>query len=199
MVNAPPSFFASSLPARRLPRTFCATVSPPSQRPPPRRRASLGMSTIKEGLSSLVEVVVEVPKWSFVKRSQNGIIDFVSPLPCLFNYGSVPIIPAPDGDPLDAIILGKRLPLGHQGIVRVKGIIKFTDAGLVDNKLICTQRKSGNCSGDSGPEISEDLSVFDLLVLHSFFNVYAVGKNWLNIVQGKQNGPTSYGGYEIYK
>jgi hypothetical protein len=100
-------------------------------------------STIKEGLSSLVEVVVEVPKWSFVKRSQNGIIDFVSPLPCLFNYGSVPIIPAPDGDPLDAIILGKRLPLGHQGIVRVKGIIKFTDAGLVDNKLICTQRKPG--------------------------------------------------------
>jgi hypothetical protein len=47
------------------------------------------------------------------------------------------------GDPLDAIILGKRLPLGHQGIVRVKGIIKFTDAGLVDNKLICTQRKPG--------------------------------------------------------
>ncbi len=43
MANAPPSFFASSLPARRLPRTFCATVSPPSQRPPPQRRASLGM------------------------------------------------------------------------------------------------------------------------------------------------------------
>jgi inorganic pyrophosphatase len=100
-------------------------------------------STREKGLSSLVEVVVEVPKWSFVKRSQNGIIDFVSPIPCLFNYGSVPIIPAPDGDPLDAIILGKRLPLGHQGIVRVKGIIKFTDAGLVDNKLICTQRKPG--------------------------------------------------------
>jgi hypothetical protein len=57
----------------------------------------------------------------------------------------------------------------------------------------------GNCSGDSGPEISEDLSVLDLLVLHSVFNVYAVGKSWLNIVQGKQNGPTSYGGYELYK
>jgi hypothetical protein len=43
MANAPPSLFASSLPTRRLPRTFCATVSSPSQRPPPPRRASLGM------------------------------------------------------------------------------------------------------------------------------------------------------------
>jgi hypothetical protein len=43
MANAPPSLFASSLPARRLPRTFCATVSFPFQRPPPQRRASLGM------------------------------------------------------------------------------------------------------------------------------------------------------------
>jgi hypothetical protein len=105
MANAP-SLFASSLPARRLPRTFCATVSSPSQRPLPQRRASLGMSTREEGLSSLVEVVVEVPKWSFVKRSQNGIIDFVSPIPCLFNYGSVPIIPAPDGIPIFLLLLG---------------------------------------------------------------------------------------------
>ncbi len=63
-------------------------------------------STREEGLSSLVEVVVEVPKWSFVKRSQNGIIDFVSPIPCLFNYGSVPIIPAPDGIPIFLLLLG---------------------------------------------------------------------------------------------
>jgi len=43
MANAPPSLFAASLPDRRLPRTFCATVSSPSERPPPQRRASLGM------------------------------------------------------------------------------------------------------------------------------------------------------------
>jgi inorganic pyrophosphatase len=63
-------------------------------------------STREEGLSSLVEVVVEVPKWSFAKRSQNGVIDFVSPIPCLFNYGSVPIIPAPDGIPIFLLFLG---------------------------------------------------------------------------------------------
>lgn len=67
-------------------------------------------STREEGLSSLVEVVVEVPKWSFVKRSQNGIIDFVSPVPCPFNYGSVPIIPAPDGIPIFLLLLG---PCSH--------------------------------------------------------------------------------------
>jgi hypothetical protein len=51
MANAP-SLFASSLPARRLPRTFCATVSSPSQRPLPQRRASLGMVCVYTAASN---------------------------------------------------------------------------------------------------------------------------------------------------
>ena len=38
-----------------------------------------------------VEVVIEVPRGSFLKRGSTGHIDFISPLPCPFNYGSVPI------------------------------------------------------------------------------------------------------------
>jgi inorganic pyrophosphatase len=38
-----------------------------------------------------VEVVIEVPRGSFLKRRSTGHIDFISPLPCPFNYGSVPI------------------------------------------------------------------------------------------------------------
>ena len=43
------------------------------------------------------------------------------------------------GDPLDALILGNPLPYGYEGKVKVRGVMKFIDAGLVDDKLICTQ------------------------------------------------------------
>ncbi len=36
-----------------------------------------------------VEEVIEVPRGSFVKRGSRGEFDFLSPLPCPFNYGSV--------------------------------------------------------------------------------------------------------------
>jgi hypothetical protein len=36
-----------------------------------------------------VEVLIEIPRGSFVKRGSTGHVDFVSPLPCPFNYGSV--------------------------------------------------------------------------------------------------------------
>ncbi|CAI7736936.1 unnamed protein product [Closterium sp. NIES-53] len=44
-----------------------------------------------------VQVVVEVPKGSFVKRHPDGAIDYVGCVPCPFNYGSVPSILALDG------------------------------------------------------------------------------------------------------
>lgn len=47
-----------------------------------------------------MEIVVEVPKGSFVKRLPDGAVDYVGPMPSPFNYGSVPAIPAPDGNPL---------------------------------------------------------------------------------------------------
>ena len=37
-----------------------------------------------------LEVVIEIPRGSFLKRGSSGRIDFVSPLPCPFNYGSAP-------------------------------------------------------------------------------------------------------------
>ncbi len=60
-----------------------------------------------------VDVVIEVPKGSFLKRGSTGHIDFVSPLPCPFNYGSVPKYLGLEGDLLDAVVLGPRLPLGR--------------------------------------------------------------------------------------
>ena len=37
-----------------------------------------------------VDVVIEVTRGSFLKRGSTAHVDFVSPLPCPFNYGSVP-------------------------------------------------------------------------------------------------------------
>ena len=66
-----------------------------------------------------VEVVIEVPRGSFLKRGSSGSIDFVSPLPCPFNYGAVPTLLGLEGDLLDALVLGPRLRLGtrtRQGV-----------------------------------------------------------------------------------
>ncbi|MFY0541612.1 hypothetical protein [Nannocystis pusilla] len=35
-------------------------------------------------------VKIEYPRWSVVKRRSDGSVDFVSPLPCPYNYGHVP-------------------------------------------------------------------------------------------------------------
>jgi len=65
-----------------------------------------------------IDVVIEVPRGSFLKRGSTGHIDFVSPLPCPFNYGSVPNYLGLEGDLLDALVLGPRLPFGTR--IRVK-------------------------------------------------------------------------------
>lgn len=85
-----------------------------------------------------VEVVIEVPRGSFLKRGSSGRVDFVSPLPCPFNYGSVPNYLGLEGDLLDALVLGPRLPFGTRIRVRAWGAVTLTDRGLSDDKLICS-------------------------------------------------------------
>ena len=78
----------------------------------------------------LVEVVIEIPRWSLLKRGSTGRIDFVSPLPCPYNYGSVPSHLGLEGDLLDALVLGPRLPRGTRLRVPVRGAVGLTDRGL---------------------------------------------------------------------
>ena len=85
-----------------------------------------------------VEVVIEVPRGSFLKRGSTGHIDFVSPFPCPFNYGSVPQYLGGEGDLLDALVLGPRLPVGARLRVRAWGAVTLTDRGLSDDKLVCS-------------------------------------------------------------
>jgi inorganic pyrophosphatase len=85
-----------------------------------------------------VEVVIEIPKGSFLKRGSTGHVDFVSPLPCPFNYGSVPNFVGLEGDLLDALVLGPRLPVNTLLRVKAWGAVTLTDRGMSDDKLVCS-------------------------------------------------------------
>ena len=86
-----------------------------------------------------VEVLIEIPRGSFFKRGSTERIDFVSPFPCPFNYGSVPQYVGLEGDLLDAVVLGPRLPLGARVRVMAWGAVILTDRGMTDDKLICSE------------------------------------------------------------
>ena len=85
-----------------------------------------------------VEVIIEIPKGSFIKRGSTGHVDFVSPLPCPFNYGSVPSYVGLEGDLLDALVLGPRLQAGTRLHVKAWGAVTLTDRGMSDDKLVCS-------------------------------------------------------------
>ena len=117
----------------------------------------------------LVDVIIEVPRGSFLKRDSNGKLDFISPLPCPFNYGSIPAFIGMDGDLLDAVVLGPRLPVGKKLSVYAWGSIGMIDGGEHEDKLICayspiTPRKQ------------------QLILL--FFMIYAKAKYLLNLISG---------------
>lgn len=124
-------------------------------------------------------VIIDVPRGSFVKRNDDGSIDFVSPFPSPFNYGHVPGTVADDGQALDAVVLGPRLPRGARASVIVRATIDFVDAGASDPKRICSDRP---------------LDVRDRRRVEGFFRRYAVVKRLINRVRGEQ-GPTRYLGW----
>lgn len=115
-----------------------------------------------------VDVVIEIPRGGFVKRGSSGDIDFVSPLPCPFNYGSVPQFVGREGDLLDAVVLGPRLPRGTHVRIRAWGAVSLTDRGMTDDKLICSHRP-----------LTDAARAFVL----GFFRFYAKAKGVLNFVR----------------
>ena len=126
------------------------------------------------------EVLVESPRWSVVKRRADGGVDFISPLPCPYNYGCIPGLRSGDGDPLDVVVLGPRLRRGERLRVPVVGVIGFLDAGEADPKVICSARP---------------LRVVDRVGLAAFFRVYALFKRGLYLVRGRRSGDTRYLGW----
>jgi inorganic pyrophosphatase len=115
-----------------------------------------------------LDVVIEIPRGSFLKRGSTGELDFISPFPCPFNYGSAPRYLGLDQDLLDAVVLGPRLPAGMKLRVKVWGAITLRDRGMVDDKLICSQ---------------EAPAPWMRAWLLRFFGFYAMCKGMLNFVR----------------
>ncbi len=126
-----------------------------------------------------VEVVIEIPRGSFLKRGSSGHVDFISPFPCPFNYGCVPNYIGGEGDLLDAVVLGPRLPLGTRVRVRAWGAIGLSERFMYDDKLICS---------------AEPLRDSQRRAALRFFHFYAFCKGWLNFWRGRQ-GPSRCEGW----
>jgi inorganic pyrophosphatase len=131
-------------------------------------------------LPDRVRVLIEVPRFSFVKREAGGGVDFVSPVPCPFNYGCVPGARAPDGDPPDALVLGSRVAAGVELDAEVWAVVRFVDDDVRDDKLVCGARRPSDV---------------ELAAVGAFFRVYARARAGLNALAGRQ-GRTAYEGVE---
>jgi len=115
-----------------------------------------------------VDVVIEIPRGSFLKRGSTGRIDFISPFPCPFNYGSVPNYLGQEGDLLDALVLGPRLPAGTRIRLRAWGAVILRDRGMVDDKLVCS---------------AHPLTTEERRFVLQFFHFYAKCKGLLNFLR----------------
>ena len=118
-----------------------------------------------------LEVVIEVPRGSFLKRGSTGRLEFISLFPCPFNYGSVDAYLGVEGDLLDAVVLGPRLPRGTRVTVQALGAVGLIDRGLHDDKIICGNRPIG------------PRERFFILL---FFRFYARCKTLLNLLGGQR-------------
>jgi len=115
--------------------------------------------------------VIESPRGSFVKRLADGGVDFVSPLPCPYNYGSLPGTVGGDGDPIDAIVLGPRLRVGTRVSLPVVAEVDFVDEGQIDTKLVLS---------------ATPLTRGQRRALIAFFTLYVLAKRGLARVRGRQ-------------
>lgn len=119
-------------------------------------------------------VIVEVRSGGFVKRGPLGTIDFLSPVPCPFNYGSVEGSLAEDGDPQDAIVLGG--PVDRLARVRCTpvAVVRFVDGGVRDDKWVCRPL------GDEA-----ELTDAERQALVRFFRLYGATKRLRGRLRGR--------------
>ena len=127
-----------------------------------------------------VTVTIEVPRGGLVKRRADGTVDYVSPVPCPFDYGAVLDLQGGDGDPLDAIVLGGAYAIGDTVSVPVRAVVRFLDAGATDDKLVCSER------------VVTDADRTRILL---FFRIYSQAKRWMYRIAGR-SGETRLVGWE---
>ena len=106
--------------------------------------------------SGVINVVVEIPKWSTLKIEWNrklAIFELDRVEPSIFakpvNYGFIPQTLDEDGDELDALVLtNDPIPTGVALKAKVVGIMNFEDDSEMDHKVIVVPDDDRN-TGDA--------------------------------------------------
>lgn len=111
-------------------------------------------------------------KWSFIKRDDDGDVDYISPLPCPFNYGSILGTVSEEGDRMDAIVMGGKIRKDHNIKLNPLAEVVFYDAGNYDPKMVFS--------------LNNKLSFLDKLGIRLFFMFFSIAKTLLNKVRRKQ-------------
>lgn len=139
-------------------------------------------------MAEALEVIIEIQAWSFRKTvlQPDGSlrVEFWSPLPCPFNYGTAVGMPSADGDGQDVIVIGGRLRPGARLSVTPRLRVVFSDQGLPDDKLVA--RWDGRALG-----------LADHLGVRVFCFVYTLFKRLRYLLQGRARGVTGVRGYEM--
>jgi inorganic pyrophosphatase len=130
-------------------------------------------------------VVVETPKWSFIKfehRKEGFTRAFISPLPTPFNYGYIEGTLGEDGAPVDVIVLGETLRTGERLDMGLIGKVRFIDDSKRDDKYITSidgRRREKT--------------------IHIFFRIYAIAKVIMGLVLYRRWTHSRFQGIEWFQ
>jgi len=122
--------------------------------------------------------IIEIPAGGDIKYERDAegriFVDRFLPLPVVYpvNYGGIPGTRAGDGDELD-ILVHTRAPImpGARIQVRVIGVLRMTDAGEADDKIIAVPASSVDPTYDSVRSIT-DLPEAERARITNFFRLY---------------------------
>jgi inorganic pyrophosphatase len=174
--------------------TSCARLAPGLRRVAPDTIAgpdNLLAVAAAQPDSAHVHVVVEIPagtdhKWEVTKpggqlalEQVGGAPRRVQYLPYPANYGFVPRTLSDrsaggDGDPLDVILLGEARPCGAVVRARLLGVLRLTDDGERDDKLLAAAPDSPFASADGVDAVRRQFPGV-LAILETWFTRYEDG------------------------
>lgn len=126
-----------------------------------------------------VTALIEIPAHSFVKYERDPatgriFVDRFLSTPMVYpaNYGAIPDSRADDGDPLDVLVY-TRAPILPGAAIRVRaiGVLRMTDGGAGDDKIIAVPASTVDPTYDAIRDIG-DLPAAERQRLILFFRTY---------------------------
>ncbi|MFM2163230.1 MAG: hypothetical protein RLZZ383_2742 [Pseudomonadota bacterium] len=122
-------------------------------------------------LGDEVLIEVEIARGGREKRHPDGTLDYVSPVPAPFAYGSIVGEWGGDGDPLDVVVVGFTPAAGTRHRLRLVGHVRARDRGMDDDKWVAAPTHFARWH--------------DRWTVHLFFLVYPTARAWVDARKGR--------------